>query len=94
MLVCAMNPCKCGWYGHPSGRCHCSDAEVKRYLSRLSGPLLDRIDLFVQVDALDFEELSTRQNGESSDQIGPRPPATPTWVPVSWTASVPWTRTV
>ena len=72
MLVCAMNPCKCGWYGHPSGRCHCSDAEVKRYLSRLSGPLLDRIDLFVQVDALDFEELSTRQNGESSDQIRQR----------------------
>ena len=72
MLVCAMNPCKCGWYGHPSGRCHCSDAEVKRYLSRLSGPLLDRIDLFVQVDALDFEELSTRQNGESSEQIRQR----------------------
>ena len=72
MLVCAMNPCKCGWYGHPSGRCHCSDSEVKRYLSRLSGPLLDRIDLFVQVDALDFEELSTRQNGESSDQIRQR----------------------
>ena len=72
MLVCAMNPCKCGWYGHPSGRCHCSDAEVKRYLSRLSGPLLDRIDLFVQVDALDFEELSTRQNSESSDQIRQR----------------------
>ena len=72
MLVCAMNPCKCGWYGHPSGRCHCSDAEVKRYLSRLSGPLLDRIDLFVQVDALDFEELSTRQNSESSEQIRQR----------------------
>ena len=72
LLLCAMNPCKCGWYGHPSGRCHCSDAEVKRYLSRLSGPLLDRIDLFVQVDALDFEELSTRQNGESSEQIRQR----------------------
>ena len=72
MLVCAMNPCKCGWYGHPSGRCRCSPGEVEKYLGKLSGPLLDRIDLFVQVDALDFEELSTRQNGESSDQIRQR----------------------
>ena len=51
MLVGAMNPCRCGWYGHPSGRCRCTEHEVKKYLSRLSGPLLDRIDLFVQVDA-------------------------------------------
>ena len=49
MLVCAMNPCKCGWYGHPSGRCRCTENEVQKYLSRLSGPLLDRIDLFVEV---------------------------------------------
>ena len=58
MLVCAMNPCKCGWYGHPSGRCTCSAAEVRRYLARLSGPLLDRIDLYVDVPALHYEELS------------------------------------
>ncbi len=69
MLVCAMNPCKCGWYGHPSGRCRCSDAEVKKYLSRLSGPLLDRIDLFVEVAALEFDELNVRSKAESSAQI-------------------------
>ena len=69
MLVCAMNPCKCGWHGHPSGRCRCSDHEVSRYLSRLSGPLLDRIDLFVEVEALAFDELSQRAPAESSADI-------------------------
>ena len=58
MLVCAMNPCKCGWYGHPSGRCTCTEQAVRRYLSRLSGPMLDRIDICVDVPALDYEELS------------------------------------
>ena len=58
MLVCAMNPCKCGWYGHPSGRCTCTEQAVRRYLGRLSGPLLDRIDICVEVPALDYEELS------------------------------------
>ena len=72
MLVCAMNPCKCGWYGHPSGRCHCSEAEVQRYLSRLSGPLLDRIDLFVEVAALEFDELARRAPAESSAAIKER----------------------
>ena len=72
MLVCAMNPCKCGWYGHPSGRCRCSEAEVKKYLSRLSGPLLDRIDLFVEVTALEFDELSQREPGESSARVKER----------------------
>ena len=58
MLVCAMNPCKCGWYGHPSGRCTCTEQSVRRYLSRLSGPMLDRIDICVDVPALDYDELS------------------------------------
>ena len=72
MLVCAMNPCRCGWYGHPSGRCKCTETEVKKYLSRLSGPLLDRIDLFVEVAALDFEELSQRERAETSAQVKER----------------------
>ncbi len=69
MLVCAMNPCKCGWFGHPSGRCHCREHEVERYLNRLSGPLLDRIDLYVDVPALEFEELAQRPHAESSAEI-------------------------
>ena len=72
MLVCAMNPCKCGWYGHPSGRCKCSEAEVHRYHSRISGPLLDRIDLIVEVPALDYEELKRRAPAESSAAVRAR----------------------
>lgn len=72
MLVCAMNPCKCGWYGHPSGRCHCSENDVRRYHSRISGPLLDRIDIIVEVPALDFEELRRTQPAESSAEIKQR----------------------
>lgn len=72
MLVCAMNPCKCGWYGHPSGRCKCSDNEVKRYQSRISGPLLDRIDLMVEVPALEFDELKSREYAEKSEDIKKR----------------------
>lgn len=72
MLVCAMNPCKCGWYGHPSGRCKCSSLEVKRYHSRISGPLLDRIDLIVYVPSLEFDELRSRRPGESSAAIKQR----------------------
>lgn len=71
-LVCAMNPCKCGWYGHPSGRCTCSSQSISRYLSRLSGPLLDRIDLQVEVPALNFEELKSTAPAESSADIRSR----------------------
>ena len=72
MLVCAMNPCKCGWYGHPSGRCRCSERDIRRYHSRISGPLLDRIDIIVEVPALDFEELKRRAPAESSAEIKKR----------------------
>ena len=68
-LVCAMNPCKCGWYGHPSGRCVCTDQSVKNYHSRISGPLLDRIDLIIEVPSLEFRELSTEIPAESSAEI-------------------------
>lgn len=72
MMVCAMNPCKCGWHGHPTGRCTCSDAAVKRYHDRISGPLLDRIDIIVEVPALTFDELKTRTAAESSAAIKAR----------------------
>lgn len=72
MLVCAMNPCKCGWYGHPSGRCRCTERDVRRYHSKISGPLLDRIDLIVEVPALDYEELSRRSSVERSADIKKR----------------------
>jgi magnesium chelatase family protein len=72
MLVCAMNPCKCGWYGHPSGRCTCTQKAVDQYLSRLSGPLLDRIDMIVEVPAVEFESLSSRAAGEPSKDIKAR----------------------
>ena len=61
MLVCAMNPCKCGWYGHPSGRCTCTESAVRQYTHKISGPLLDRIDICVDVPSLDYEELSRRE---------------------------------
>ena len=72
MLVCAMNPCKCGWYGHPSGRCRCTEADVRRYHSRISGPLLDRIDLIVEVPAPEYEELRRRETAEPSAAIKAR----------------------
>ena len=70
MLVCAMNPCKCGWYGHPSGRCTCTQASIQRYLSRVSGPMLDRIDICVDVPSLEYDELAGRAApAESSADI-------------------------
>ena len=69
MLVCAMNPCKCGWYGHPSGRCTCTDAQVRRYQKKISGPLLDRIDMFIEVPALEFDEINSKPECESSADI-------------------------
>jgi magnesium chelatase family protein len=72
MLVCAMNPCKCGWYGHPSGRCTCSSKSVNSYLGRISGPLLDRIDMYIEVPSLEFDELKERPNGEPSSAVRER----------------------
>lgn len=72
MMVCAMNPCKCGWYGDSSGRCTCSERSVSEYRGRISGPLLDRIDIVVEVPAVHFEELRTRAEAEPSEQIKKR----------------------
>ena len=72
MLVCAMNPCRCGWYGDPSGKCTCSEQSVQNYRSRISGPLLDRIDIIVEVPAVQFEDLRTRREAEPSSEVKKR----------------------
>ena len=72
MLVCAMNPCKCGWYGDPSGRCRCSAQAVENYRSRISGPMLDRIDIVVEVPAVNFEDLRSRAEAEPSASVKAR----------------------
>jgi len=72
MLVCAMNPCKCGWYGDPSGKCTCSEVAVRNYRSRISGPLLDRIDIIVEVPAVNFDDLRRREETEPSAAVKER----------------------
>lgn len=72
MLIAAMNPCKCGYYGDSSRECTCTEAQVRQYLSRISGPLLDRIDLHVEVPAVKYQELAQKSHGESSAQIRER----------------------
>ena len=72
MMVCAMNPCKCGWYGDDSGRCTCSEQSVRNYRSRISGPMLDRIDIIVEVPAVKFDDLRKREETEPSEDIRDR----------------------
>ena len=71
-LVAAMNPCPCGYLGHASGKCRCTPDQVARYRARISGPLLDRIDIQIEVPALPQEELTGTAVGESSEQIRSR----------------------
>jgi len=66
MMVCAMNPCPCGYTGDPSRECRCSVPQIQRYRSKISGPLLDRIDLHIEAPSLRIEELRNAQPGESS----------------------------
>ncbi len=72
MLVCAMNPCRCGWYGHPSGRCTCSESQVEQYMRRISGPLLDRIDMHIEVPSVEYEAMRRREKPESSEAVRQR----------------------
>jgi magnesium chelatase family protein len=71
-LVAAMNPCPCGYLGHPSGKCRCTPDQVARYRARISGPLLDRIDIQIEVPALPEAELTAAANGEASARIRAR----------------------
>ncbi len=72
MLVASMNPCPCGYYNHPDKECTCSPGIVQKYLSRISGPLLDRIDLHIEVTPVPFKELSANRTSEKSEDIRER----------------------
>ena len=69
MLVAAMNPCPCGYLGHPTKRCTCPPAAAQRYLARVSGPLLDRIDIQIEVPPVEFDELTRRDTAEESSAV-------------------------
>lgn len=72
MLICSMNPCPCGNFGDPTKDCSCSPPKIQSYLGKISGPLLDRIDIHVEVPAVKYEELSSKRVGESSKTIRER----------------------
>ncbi|MDD3693305.1 MAG: YifB family Mg chelatase-like AAA ATPase [Oscillospiraceae bacterium] len=72
MLVAAMNPCPCGYFGHPTRQCKCTPASQKSYLSRISGPLLDRIDLHIEVPPVEYKQLSSDKPSESSASMRAR----------------------
>ena len=72
MLVAAMNPCPCGYYGHPTRQCICNQGQVSKYLSKVSGPLLDRFDIHVEVPPVEFDNISSAAKEESSASIRER----------------------
>ena len=72
MLVASMNPCPCGFHHHPTKNCVCTPAQIQRYMNKISGPLMDRIDLQVEVDSVPFNDLAKMPKGESSAQIRER----------------------
>src|SRR6185437_3281251 len=72
MLVSAMNPCKCGFFGDSTRECRCTPAQIQQYLGKISGPLLDRIDIHVEVPAVPYQELRGSSSAESSAEIRER----------------------
>ena len=72
MLVASMNPCPCGYYGDPTHHCVCTPGQIQRYMNKISGPLLDRIDIHCEIQAVPFSELSQMQPGEPSEKIRER----------------------
>lgn len=72
MLIAAMNPCPCGFFNHPTKKCTCSPAQINKYLNRVSGPLLDRFDIHIEVPPVEYDDLSSTKNEESSLEIKKR----------------------
>src|SRR5262249_57203948 len=72
LLICALNPCPCGNYGDATRECRCTGGIIQRYLAKLSGPLLDRIDLHIEVPSVPYKELRGRDDGNSSAEIRER----------------------
>ncbi|RMF54560.1 MAG: ATP-binding protein, partial [Calditrichaeota bacterium] len=72
MLAAAMNPCPCGYYTDPNKECTCSPVQIQRYISRISGPLLDRIDIHIEVPAVRYQDLASESGGEKSEVIRER----------------------
>lgn len=72
MLIASMNPCPCGYYGTDENKCHCSEKAISNYIGKLSGPLLDRIDLHIEVKPIEYEKISSEGKGETSKQIKER----------------------
>ena len=72
MLLAAMNPCPCGYYNHPQKPCHCSVTQIQKYLHKISGPLLDRIDMHIEVTPVPYSELIKTENAENSIEIAKR----------------------
>lgn len=72
MLIASMNPCPCGYYNHPDKECVCGPGVVQKYLNKVSGPLLDRIDLHVEVTPVKFDEMTSTRKSESSKSIRER----------------------
>jgi len=72
MFVASMNPCPCGYYNHPTKHCVCTPGQITRYLNKISGPLLDRIDLMIEITPLTFQQMSEKTTGESSNTIRAR----------------------
>ena len=72
MLIASMNPCPCGYYGSKDKKCNCTNEQISKYMNRISGPLLDRIDIHIEVQSIKYDELSQERPSESSEEIKKR----------------------
>ena len=72
MLIASMNPCPCGYYGAKDKNCTCSRNQINNYINKISGPLLDRIDIHIEVQAVDYQKLGEDEHAESSEEIRKR----------------------